>query len=112
MFYEVEIRYSRAAAYQIRYYTAHSFIRNSSIKCIHIRRLLNKFIRFSIRVCLCDSFDYYYYYYYYYHYYLLQLSFHPVAVVLALVQTKQIRIHILAYLLTYSLHGAESFLSS
>jgi hypothetical protein len=35
----------------------------------------------------------YYYYYYYYYYYLLQLSFHSVAVVLTLVQTKQIRIN-------------------
>jgi len=34
-----------------------------------------------------------YYYYYYYYYYLLQLSFHSVAVVLTLVQTKQIRIN-------------------
>jgi len=33
-----------------------------------------------------------YYYYYYHYYYLLQLSFHSVAVVLTLVQTKQIRI--------------------
>jgi len=45
---------------------------------------------------------YYYYYYYYYYYlltylliYLLQLSCHSVAVVLTLVQTKQIRINIL-----------------
>ena len=37
----------------------------------------------------CSSLTYYYYYYYYY--YLLQLSFHSVAVVLTLVQTKQIR---------------------
>jgi hypothetical protein len=35
-----------------------------------------------------------YYYYYYYYYYLLQLSFHSVAVVLTLVQTKQIGINI------------------
>jgi hypothetical protein len=35
----------------------------------------------------------YYYYYYYYYYYLLQLSCHSVAVVLTLVQTKQIRIN-------------------
>jgi protein involved in ribonucleotide reduction len=33
------------------------------------------------------------YYYYCYYYYLLQLSFHSVAVVLILAQTKQIRIH-------------------
>ena len=33
----------------------------------------------------------YYYYYYYYYYYLLQLSFHSVAVVLIVEQTKQIR---------------------
>jgi hypothetical protein len=32
-----------------------------------------------------------YYYYYYYYYYYLQLSFHSVAVILTLVQTKQIR---------------------
>ena len=32
------------------------------------------------------------YYYYYYYYYWLQLSCHPVAVILTLVQTKQIRI--------------------
>jgi hypothetical protein len=31
------------------------------------------------------------YYYYYYYYYLLQLSFHSMAVVLTLVQTKQIK---------------------
>jgi len=31
-----------------------------------------------------------YYYYYYYYYYSLQLSFHSMAVVLTLVQTKQI----------------------
>ena len=45
---------------------------------------------------------YYYYYYYYYYYiiiiiiiiYLLQLSCHSVAVVLTLVQTKQIRINV------------------
>jgi len=37
---------------------------------------------------------YYYYYRYYYHYYLLKLSFHSVAVVLIVVQTKQIRINI------------------
>ena len=36
----------------------------------------------------------YYYYYYYYYYYLLELSFHWMAVVLTLVQTKQIRINI------------------
>ena len=35
-----------------------------------------------------------YKYYYYYYYYLLQLSFHSVAVVLTLVQTKQIGINI------------------
>jgi hypothetical protein len=34
----------------------------------------------------------YYYYYYYYYYYLLQLGFHPVAVVLTLVHTIQIDI--------------------
>ena len=34
------------------------------------------------------------YYYYYYYYYLLQFSFHSVAAVLTLVQTKQIRINI------------------
>ena len=34
------------------------------------------------------------YYYYYYYYCLLELSFHSVAVVLTLVQTKQIRINI------------------
>jgi len=33
---------------------------------------------------------YYYYYYYYYYHYLLQLSFWSLAVVLTLVQTKQI----------------------
>jgi hypothetical protein len=33
-------------------------------------------------------------YYYYYYYYLLRLSFHPGAVVLTLVQIKQIRINI------------------
>jgi hypothetical protein len=33
-------------------------------------------------------------YYYYYYYYLPQLSFHSVAVVLTLVQTKEIRIYI------------------
>jgi len=42
---------------------------------------------------------YYYYYYYYYNYYYyrhhqMQLSCHSVAVVLTLVQTKQIRINI------------------
>ena len=39
---------------------------------------------------------YYYwdYYNYYYYYYLLQLSCHSVAVVITLVQTKQIRINI------------------
>ena len=36
----------------------------------------------------------YYYYYYYYYYYEWQLSCHSVAVVLTLVQTKQIRINI------------------
>jgi hypothetical protein len=36
---------------------------------------------------------YYYYYYYYYSYYWLQLTYHSVAVVLTLVQTKQIRIN-------------------
>jgi hypothetical protein len=36
----------------------------------------------------------YYYYYYYYYYYLLELSFHSVAIVLTLVQAKQIRINI------------------
>jgi hypothetical protein len=41
--------------------------------------------------CCCCC---YYYYYYYYYYYLLQLSYHSVAVVLKLVQTKQIRINI------------------
>jgi len=34
------------------------------------------------------------YYYYYYYCYVLQLSFHSMAVVLTLVQTKQIRINI------------------
>ena len=38
-------------------------------------------------VCLTKLRDYYYYYYYYY-YYLLQLSFHLVAAVLALVTNK------------------------
>jgi hypothetical protein len=33
-----------------------------------------------------------YYYYYYYYYYLLQLGFHPVAVVLTLVHTIQMDI--------------------
>jgi len=54
----------------------------------------------------CQNYYYYYYYYHYYHYYyyfyyyhyyyycLLHLSFHLVAVVLKLVQTKQIRINI------------------
>jgi len=55
-----------------------------------------------------------YYYYYYYYYYLLtdllQLSYHSVAVVLTLVETKQIRIKVIiiiivitTYLLTYLL---------
>ena len=38
--------------------------------------------------------SFYYYYYYYYYYYQLQLSCHSVAVVLTLVQTKQIRINV------------------
>ena len=55
MFYEVDIRYCRAAAYQRRHrYTPYSFIRNSSIKRIHIRRLLNKFVQFTIRMYTCD----------------------------------------------------------
>jgi len=44
-----------------------------------------------------DPLYYYYYYYYHYHHhhrYLLQVSCHSVAVVLTLVQTKQIRINI------------------
>jgi len=55
MFYEVDIRYCRAAAYQRRYRcTPYSFIRNSSIKCIHNRRLLNKFVRFTVTMCTGD----------------------------------------------------------
>jgi hypothetical protein len=38
-----------------------------------------------------DGLLFYYYYYYYYYYYLLQLGFHPVAVVLTLVHTGDIR---------------------
>jgi hypothetical protein len=34
-----------------------------------------------------DAIVFYYYYYYYYYYYLLQLGFHPVAVVFKLVHT-------------------------
>jgi hypothetical protein len=87
MFFEVDIRYCRAAAYQRRRrYTPYCFIRNSSIKCIHIRRLLNKLVHFTVRMYTCDDYDYYYY--------LLQLSCHSVAVVLTLVQTKQIRINV------------------
>jgi hypothetical protein len=41
-------------------------------------------------VCLFTDLKIYYYYYYYY--YLLQLGFHPVAVVLTLVQTIQMEI--------------------
>jgi len=37
---------------------------------------------------------YYYYYSYYYYYYYLQLSCHSMAVVLTLIQTKQVRINI------------------
>jgi hypothetical protein len=49
--------------------------------------------------CLCiesrrENSVHYCYYCYYYYYYLLQLSFHSVAIVLTLVQTKQIRINI------------------
>ena len=40
----------------------------------------------------CAAFCFHNYYYYYYYYYFLQLSFHSVAVVFTLVQTKQIRI--------------------
>jgi len=46
----------------------------------------------SLRIETCCNV--YYYYYYYYYYYLLQLCCHSLAVVLTLVQTKQISINI------------------
>jgi hypothetical protein len=55
------------------------------------------FFCFSLYFCLEASsclYYYYYYYYCYYCYYLLRLSCHSVAVVLTLVQEKQIRINI------------------
>ena len=48
----------------------------------------------SISVSFCPPQGIMIYYYYYYYYCLLQLCFHSVAVVLILVQTKQVRINI------------------
>ena len=58
-----------------------------------IKSQVDFFSRFTHEATFCAGFrnGIFYYYYYYYYYNLLQLSFHLVAVVLTLVQTKQIR---------------------
>jgi hypothetical protein len=64
----------------------------TSIK-IHVLFSLSRIIMSGLLLEMVLSLWTYYYYYYYY-YYLMQLSFHSVAVVPTLVQTKQIRINI------------------
>ena len=56
--------------------------------CPNYFNILNLIISFH------ENYETLYYYYYYYYYYLLQLSFHSVAVVLMLIQTKQISVNI------------------
>jgi hypothetical protein len=73
---------------KLRWWTSDSRQRACEVEMWHFTRSSSK------RVIKTEDWLYKYYCYYYYYYYLLQLSFHSVAVVLTLVQTKQIRIKI------------------